>query len=157
MPSSSKAHHLLERAIEHGLTFDEVVSIFSKRQSDAYAPLVRAARATHQEAGAVEIDDDAIASTGSPDADGCYVQAWVWVDFDQLTEDEQVALRSTLRLSWEPHYLARNALTRKFWDGIGFNVSPAQRHEAKAIDGLTLAALKFTFENVESIRADQPA
>lgn len=64
----------------------------------AHANKVRElAREQHQEDGQCEIDDNAVLSLDSlEDADrneGCYVQAWVWVEFtkQELPADGPVA------------------------------------------------------------------
>ena len=41
--------------------------------------IIELAREQRQEEGAVEIDDDALLSEGNDN--GCYVAAWVWLDF----------------------------------------------------------------------------
>ena len=41
--------------------------------------IIELARQQRQEEGLVEIDDSAVLSEGNDN--GCYVQAWVWVDF----------------------------------------------------------------------------
>lgn len=41
--------------------------------------IIELAREQRGEEGAVEIDDNAALSEG--DDNGCYIQAWVWVDF----------------------------------------------------------------------------
>lgn len=46
--------------------------------------IIQLARHTHESEGSVEIDDNAVLSEVplSEDGDnGCYVRAWVWVDF----------------------------------------------------------------------------
>lgn len=45
---------------------------------------VSAARAIHEEEGWVEIDDDYAAVSNSPDGDGAYVAAWVWIPRENL-------------------------------------------------------------------------
>ena len=41
--------------------------------------IIELARQQHQQEGLIEIDRNAQVSEGN--ANGCYVQAWVWVDF----------------------------------------------------------------------------
>ncbi len=48
--------------------------------------IIELARQEHQQDGEVEIDDNAILSEGNEN--GCYVQAWVWLDFDQTKFDK---------------------------------------------------------------------
>ena len=49
--------------------------------------VVQMACAEHQSEGSVEIDDNAELSEG--DDNGCYVQAWVWVDFAGTPFDKE--------------------------------------------------------------------
>ena len=49
--------------------------------------IINLARKEHQEEGQVEIDDNAQLSEG--DDNGCYVQAWVWVDFTETRFEEE--------------------------------------------------------------------
>ncbi len=46
---------------------------------------VEAARELYEQEGEIEIDDNATISRG--DDDGAYVQAWVWVNFHDMTEE----------------------------------------------------------------------
>ena len=48
---------------------------------------VNSARLTYQRDGEIEIDDGAAVSRG--DNYGAYVQAWVWVDVDDLPNKER--------------------------------------------------------------------
>ena len=50
--------------------------------------IIELARAEHQSEGSVEIDDNAELSEG--DYNGCYVQAWVWVDFAGTPLDKEL-------------------------------------------------------------------
>jgi hypothetical protein len=49
--------------------------------------IVELAQQYHQHEGTVEIDDDAQVSEGSDN--GCYVAAWVWVDFSGTDFDKE--------------------------------------------------------------------
>lgn len=49
--------------------------------------IIEVAREQRQEEGAVEIDDTAQLSEG--DDNGCYVAAWVWVDFTDTKFDKE--------------------------------------------------------------------
>lgn len=51
--------------------------------------IVELARAKHQNAGMVEIDDNAKISEG--DDNGAYVQAWVWVNFAHTPFDKEAS------------------------------------------------------------------
>lgn len=62
--------------------------------------VIEAARATYQNEGFIEIDDNAMPSVGEPPDDGVYVQAWVWVglsDMDGVTEEDLKGLNSMHR------------------------------------------------------------
>lgn len=45
------------------------------------------AKAEYEEEGRIEIDTPAVLSEG--DDNGCYVQAWVWVDFTDTELDKE--------------------------------------------------------------------
>lgn len=49
--------------------------------------ILELARKHHEEDGQVEIDDNAQLSEGNDN--GCYVQAWVWVDFNDTPFDKK--------------------------------------------------------------------
>jgi len=48
--------------------------------------IIELAREQREQEGAVEIDDNALLSEGNDN--GCYVQAWVWVDFASTRFDK---------------------------------------------------------------------
>ncbi len=54
--------------------------------------IIELAREQRQEEGLVEIDDDARLSEGNDN--GCYVAAWVWVDFADTKFDKQMEEKS---------------------------------------------------------------
>ena len=60
--------------------------------------IIELAREQREQEGAVEIDDNATLSEGNDN--GCYVQAWVWVDFDGTKFDKE---NSEKVESNEPH------------------------------------------------------
>jgi hypothetical protein len=61
-----------------------------KKKQPTDAQLVAAAKRMYHDEGTEEIDDGATVSRGDPD--GAYVQAWVWVNFVEVTdEDREVA------------------------------------------------------------------
>jgi hypothetical protein len=49
--------------------------------------IIELAREQRQEEGAIEIDDNAQVSEGNDN--GCYLAAWVWVDFADTKFDKQ--------------------------------------------------------------------
>ena len=49
--------------------------------------IIELAREQREQEGAVEIDDNALLSEGNDN--GCYVQAWVWVDFAGTIFDKE--------------------------------------------------------------------
>ena len=49
--------------------------------------IIELARQQHEQEGLVEIDDNAQLSEGAEN--GCYVQAWVWVDFTGTQFDKE--------------------------------------------------------------------
>jgi len=49
--------------------------------------IIELAREQREQKGAVEIDDNALLSEGNDN--GCYVQAWVWVDFAGTRFDKE--------------------------------------------------------------------
>ncbi len=52
-----------------------------------HAAIVQLAKDEHQDEGTCEIDEGAVLSEG--DANGCYVQAWVWVSFAGTDFDKE--------------------------------------------------------------------
>lgn len=62
-------------------------------KSERLEAIIELARAKHQSEGSVEIDDNAeLNETGMLDQggdNGCYVQAWVWVDFTGTPFDKE--------------------------------------------------------------------
>jgi hypothetical protein len=54
---------------------------------DRRSDIIDLARAQREIEGAVEIDDNALLSEGNDN--GCYVAAWVWVDFARTKFDKQ--------------------------------------------------------------------
>ncbi len=64
----------------------------SKRPSNKV--FIAAAKRLYHQEGIIEIDDDAKISLADQVDDSCstpgaYVQAWVWVDIDDITEENQ--------------------------------------------------------------------
>jgi hypothetical protein len=49
--------------------------------------IIELAREQHQKDGELEIDDDARVSEGNDN--GCYVGAWVWLDFAETKFDKE--------------------------------------------------------------------
>ena len=49
--------------------------------------IIELARDQREQEGAVEIDDNALLSEGNDN--GCYMQAWVWVDFAGTRFDKE--------------------------------------------------------------------
>ena len=47
---------------------------------------IDAARAQYEDEGTIEIDDTAVVSRGSDN--GAYVQAWVWVEDDHPSDED---------------------------------------------------------------------
>ena len=47
---------------------------------------IEAARAQYEDEGTIEIDDNAVVSRGSDN--GAYVQAWVWVEDDHPSDED---------------------------------------------------------------------
>lgn len=54
-----------------------------------------AAKARYHEEGSVEVDNDAVVSiSDDEDAEGCYIQAWVYIRADELEEGSDGLLSS---------------------------------------------------------------
>lgn len=54
--------------------------------------MIAAARQLHQEDGHLEIDDNAVVSRSEDnEAEGAYVQAWLWIDDEEAWECAQQA------------------------------------------------------------------
>ncbi len=68
------------------LTNDGLCDGCHTEAEDRREEIIGLAREQRQEDGAVEIDDDAKLSEGSDN--GCYVQAWVWADYDGTKFDK---------------------------------------------------------------------
>jgi hypothetical protein len=49
--------------------------------------VIAAAERIHGDEGTLEVDDNAKVSRGT-DADGCYVQAWVWVYYSDVNKED---------------------------------------------------------------------
>jgi hypothetical protein len=77
----SKCNQSADSLTDGGLC-EECHKAIEERRSD----IIDLARERHQEEGEVKIDDDAKLSEGSDN--GCYVQAWVWVDFGETKFDK---------------------------------------------------------------------
>lgn len=75
----------LEKLIEGGLTFSQVVEAFAKRRSPEEVAYAQAARKNHHKEGDLEVDESAIVSKG--DDDGAYVMGWVWVPKAETEEE----------------------------------------------------------------------
>lgn len=64
-----------------------MTSFFAEEQAEVRkATIIQMAKDEYQIDGACEIDNDALLSEG--DDNGCYVQAWVWVDFAGTSLDK---------------------------------------------------------------------
>ena len=70
----SKCHESADALTDSGLCPDCHMADEERRLD-----VIELAREQHQREGVLEIDDDAKLSEGSDN--GCYVAAWVWVDF----------------------------------------------------------------------------
>ena len=79
----SKCHQATEGLTDAGLCD----TCFSEAE-DRRLEIIEMARQERQSEGAVEIDDNAQLSEGTDN--GCYVQAWVWVDFAGTQFDRHV-------------------------------------------------------------------
>ena len=77
----SKCNQSADALTDSGLCDD----CHAKAESRRIA-IIALARQRHQEEGEVEIDDDARLSEG--DDNGCYVAAWLWVDFGETKFDK---------------------------------------------------------------------
>ena len=53
----------------------------------------------------------------------------------------------------EPRFYAQNAVTKKFWDGKGFNAC-AFGNNKKSLTDIEALVVKHTYENVELTRFD---
>jgi hypothetical protein len=78
----SKCHQTADLLLDCGLCADCHTLAEERRLA-----IIGLARSEHQENGQVEIDDNAQLSEGADN--GCYVQAWVWVDFASTRFDEE--------------------------------------------------------------------
>ena len=85
----SKCNESADALTDNGLCVDCHMEVEERRLD-----IIDLARERHGEEGAVEIDDNAQLSEG--DDNGCYVQAWVWVDLPapSLTRRTEPALTS---------------------------------------------------------------
>lgn len=77
---------LLRMAIAQGLKESDAREIFAEQRSALKAAYLAVAQETRHAAGDVEVDDDAAVSFQA--RRGAYVQAWVWVDIDELPVPE---------------------------------------------------------------------
>ena len=66
-----------------GLTYGGLCADCTTQAEERRFGIIELARQQRQEEGLVEIDDNAQVSEGNDN--GCYVQAWVWVDFSGTT------------------------------------------------------------------------
>ena len=78
----SKCNESADALTDNGLCVDCHMEVEERRLD-----IIELAREHHGEEGAVEIDDNAQLSEG--DDNGCYVQAWVWVDFAGTKFDKE--------------------------------------------------------------------
>jgi hypothetical protein len=69
------------------LTDDGFCADCHMESEERRSEIIELAREQRQEEGAVEIDDNATLSEGS--GNGCYIQAWVWVDFAETRFDKE--------------------------------------------------------------------
>ncbi len=77
----SKCNQATDALTDSGLCPDCYLAAEERRSE-----IIDLAREQHGEEGAVEIDDNAQVSDGNDN--GCYIQAWVWVDFDGTKFDK---------------------------------------------------------------------
>ena len=78
----AKCNESADALTDDGLCVDCHMEVEERR-----VDIIELAREHHGEEGAVEIDDQATVSEG--DDNGCYVQAWVWVDFAETKFDKE--------------------------------------------------------------------
>ena len=78
----SKCNQSADTLTERGLCPDCHLETEERRSE-----IIELAREQRQEEGVVEIDDTAQVSEGSDN--GCYVAAWVWVDFADTKFDKE--------------------------------------------------------------------
>ena len=83
-----KCNQSAEALTDHGLCPDCYLEAEERRSE-----IIRLAREQHQEEGVVEIDDTAQVSEG--DDNGCYVAAWVWLDFADTKFDKEKGTHET--------------------------------------------------------------
>jgi len=81
MLSKEDKNTLLKALVDVGdLTLAECVSFFATQRNKEELYFVKEAKERFSLEGELEVDDDAAVSRGDgEDADGAYVQAWVWV------------------------------------------------------------------------------
>lgn len=78
----SKCHQTANSLLEGGFCANCHTPAEERRQA-----IIGLARSQYEEEGHTEIDDNAPLSEG--DDNGCYVQAWVWVDFTGTRFDKE--------------------------------------------------------------------
>ena len=78
----SKCNESADALTDNGLCVDCHMEVEERRLD-----IIDLARERHGEEGAVEIDNNAQLSEG--DDNGCYVQAWVWVEFAGTKFDKE--------------------------------------------------------------------
>jgi hypothetical protein len=57
--------------------------------------IIAMARKQYEEEGTLEIDDDGVVKLSEGEDNGCYVCAWVWVDFAGTKLDKERAAKLT--------------------------------------------------------------
>ncbi len=77
----SKCHSTVDALTGNGLCED-----CHAQAEDRRLQIIELAKQYHEREGAVEIDDNAQLSAGN--LNGCFVQAWVWVDFEKTPFDK---------------------------------------------------------------------
>ena len=82
----SKCHEAAEALTDGGICVDCYIESEERRFA-----IIELAREQHQKDGELEIDDDAKPSEGNDN--GCYLQAWVWVDFADTKFDKHQEVR----------------------------------------------------------------
>ena len=84
----SKCHETVDALTENGLCPDCRIDDDERRFE-----IIELAREQHQKDGELEIDDDARVSEGNDN--GCYVGAWVWLDFAGTKFDKKKEAQPT--------------------------------------------------------------
>ena len=78
----SKCHQSADSLLDSGLCADCHAPAEERRLA-----IIGLAQSRYEQEGSVEIDDNAHLSEGNDN--GCYVQAWVWVDFARTRFDKE--------------------------------------------------------------------